>query len=868
MALAAGATLGPYEIVAPLGAGGMGEVYRARDARLGRDVAIKILPEAASRDPSRLRRLELEARAAGALNHPNVLSVYDVGVEAECPYVVSELLEGEPLHERIRRGPLPLGRAVDFAVQIARGLAAAHEKGIVHRDLKPENVFVTRDGHIKILDFGLAKLDQAEPLADRATGGLFPGSHGRSTTAGTLLGTVGYISPEQVRGEPADARSDLFSFGVILYEMLTGGPPFQRDTAVESLHAILREEPAWLSDRNPNIPPALDRVVVRCLEKSPDARFQSARDLAFHLEAISGAQDHGKTISFVGGTRKIRLRHFPWRRLAAIALVLLSLLGAFALGRRFSGPEPWRFQQVTFRRGSIQSARFGPDGQSIVYGAAWEGRPVELFLSRPESPESRPLEPRAANILSISRKGDMALLLLRGRAFARGTLARAPFGGGAPRALLEDVEWADWAPQGDALAVVRHVPTGQRLEFPIGTVLYETRGWISHARVSPRGDRVAFIDHPAAGDNRGSVQVVKPGETPQVLSDGWKSLWGLAWSPDGSEVWFTASEREAARSLYAVSLSGRQRLVNRVPLRLTLQDISPDGARVLMSQDQLRRSTLGMSKGDEHERDLSWLDYSNAKDISNDGRTLLFSEDGEAGGSSYAVYVRPMDGSPAVRLGEGKATALSPDARWVLSVRSDAIPHRLMALPTGAGEVRELPRGPIERYEWAGFFPDGRRVFFAGNERGGRTRLYVQDLPDGAPRAIGEESVSANFGSLALSPDGATIAAVSGEQTVKLFPVNGGAARRAPGVTPGDVPVQWTSDGKQLYVFRLGELPSQVTLVDMESGARTPWRTLMPADASGVLAVTRVRITPDGSAYVYTFSRILSDLFLAEKSDR
>jgi eukaryotic-like serine/threonine-protein kinase len=862
MALSAGATLGPYEIVAPLGAGGMGEVYRARDSRLGRDVAVKVLPGAAASDPGRLRRLELEARAAGALNHPNVLVVYDVGMADGCPYVVSELLEGESLFERIRGGPLPLARAVDFAVQIARGLAAAHEKGVVHRDLKPENVFVTHDGHIKILDFGLAKLDRAEPLAERATAPVFGGSRERSTTAGTLLGTVGYISPEQVRGQAADARSDLFSFGVILYEMLTGVPPFQRDSAVESLHAILREEPPWLAERNPNIPPALDRVVVRCLEKSPDARFQSARDLAFHLEAISGSAERELTTTLVG-TRRLLLRRMPWRRLLAGAAVLLALAVAFALGRRLSPGDPWSFQQLTFRRGSVQSARFGPDGTSFVYGAAWEGGPVELFHGRPETPESRALEPRAANILSISRKGEMALLLLQGRSFARGTLARAPFGGGAPRPMLDDVEWADWSPDGSSLAVVRHVASGKRLEYPLGTVLYETPAWISHVRVSPLGDRVAFIDHPVAGDNRGSVQVVAAGEQPRVLSDGWKSLWGLAWSPDGSEVWFTASEREAARSVMAVTLSGRQRLVYRIPLRLTLQDVSADGRRLLLSQDQLRRSTVGLTRGDTRERDLSWLDYTNAKDISLDGRTLLFSEDGEAGGSSYAVYVRPMDGSPAVRLGEGRATALSPDAQWALSIRAETTPHRLTALPTGVGEVRDLPAGPLERYEWAGFFANGTRVFVAGNEPGKRTRLYVQDFPAGPPRAISEEGVSANFGSLTASPDGRWIAAMGPDEVVKLYPTDGGTPRVLSGATPGEMPVQWTSDGRQVYLFRLGELPSVVTLVNVETGARTPWRTLLPSDASGVLAIVRVRTTPDGSAYVYTFSRILSDLHLA-----
>ncbi len=284
MELAAGARLGPYEIVGTVGAGGMGEVYRARDSRLGREVAIKILPAECTADAERLRRFEQEARATAALNHPNILAVYDIGRQGDAPYIVSELLEGESLRARLRNGALPARKAIEYALQIVRGLAAAHDRGIFHRDLKPENIFVTRDGHVKILDFGLAKLT----LPDMApTGNLSAPTIDSVTSRGVLLGTLGYMSPEQLRGAATDARSDLFSFGAVLYEMLSGKRAFHGDTTADTISAVLREEPPDLSATGRDVPPILERIVRHCLEKDPSARFQSARDIAFDLESLS-----------------------------------------------------------------------------------------------------------------------------------------------------------------------------------------------------------------------------------------------------------------------------------------------------------------------------------------------------------------------------------------------------------------------------------------------------------------------------------------------------------------------------------------------------------------------------------------------------
>ncbi len=859
MTLEIGSRLGPYEILGPLGGGGMGVVYRARDPRLSREVAVKVLPGSAAHDPERLHQLEREARLAGSLNHPNVLVVYDTGQQDGVPYVVSELLQGETLRARIESGTLTVRKAVEHAIGIARGLAAAHERGITHRDLKPDNVFVTRDGRVKILDFGLAR--HREVVSDGEQKTPDDSSRGDSTNPATFVGTVGYASPEQASGRPADHRSDIFALGLILYEMLAGERAFQGDTSVETLHAVLKQDPPPLTDKNPQVPPALDRLVRRCLEKDPEQRFQAARDVAFHLEDLSQASG-SVSVPRRRPSRRLKLANRAGLSLAAAAALAAA---AFYAGGRWGGEDPSpTFRRLTFRRGTVHMARFAPDGQTIVYSATWSGEAVRLHSIRAGSPEGRLLEPSFAHPLSVSSGGELALLLLHRRWEASlGTLAHAPLGGGAPREVMENVEWADWALDGKDMAVVRIAGARRRLEFPIGTTLYEPGGWLSHPRVSPRGNAVAFLDHPVFGDNRGSVMIVDHTGARRELSGPWKAVWGLAWVPSGREVWFTASDTGTARTLYAVDLQGRRRIVARLPLRLSLKDISADGRRVLVSHDTLRRSTYAGTVGGKLERDLSWHDYSNAKDLSADGRLLLFSEDGEAGGRTYAVYVRPTDGSTAIRLAEGKALALSPDARWALGVRLDLTPLRLLLLPTGAGETRTLP-APLERYDWATFLSDGARVLIAGKEPGHRARLYLQDLSGGAPKAVSPEGISAAQGGMAVSPDGGEAAAVSTDRKVYVFPLDGGEPQPYPGLEDGEVPIQWSADGKALFVLQRLDSPARVYHVERRTGRRTLWLELAPPDPGGMLGLTRVLLTRDGKTYAYTFSQMLSDLYLVE----
>jgi eukaryotic-like serine/threonine-protein kinase len=765
--------------------------------------------------------------------------------------VVTELLEGETLRERISGTALPPRKAIDYAGQVARGLAAAHDRGIVHRDLKPENLFVTRDGRVKILDFGLAKLKGIETLTDRET--RTAGDLGDPATgAGTVLGTVGYMSPEQVRAQPVDHRSDIFSFGAVLYEMLSGRRAFRGASAVETLNAILKEDPPELSVTNRNLPPALERIVGHCLEKSPEERFQSARDIAFDLDALSGQSALSVSRAGIG---------HPARWLKPVAAGLLgmaALAAAFVAGRRGGEAPIAEFKPLTFRRGTVDTARFAPDGRTIVYQARWEGGPPEIFSTQPGSPESRSLDLKDALLSGLSRSGELAVGLKRPGRPGR-TLARVPMGGGAPRDVMDNVNGADWSPDGSSLLVLRREGPRVRLEFPIGKVLYEGAGIIQAPRISPKGDRVAFTDHPFFGDARGDVAVVDLAGKKTTLSKGWEDVGGLAWTPDGREVWFTASNSGADRVLYAVTLSGRQRLVTRVPGNIILQDIASDG-RVLLSHGTNRPVIYGLVPGASKERDLTWLDYSIVAGLSADGKTMLFSEQGVAGGPQYAVYIRDTDGSPAIRLGKGNALALSPDGKWALAIDLSP-PSQLVLLPTGPGEPRTLPRHSIQEYQ-AAWWADEGRIVFAGSERGHGARLFVMDLVGGPPRAVTPEGVLAVDG--AVSPDGRYV--VGGTDTEgKVYPIAGGEPRTIPGLAPGEFPTGWSADGRTLLVRTgFGIVPARIDRLDLATGRRVLWKELGPPDLAGGRSILGISVTPDLRYYVYTYTSRLSNLYLVE----
>jgi eukaryotic-like serine/threonine-protein kinase len=857
MPLASGTRLGPYEIASPLGAGGMGEVYRARDTRLGREVAIKVLPSALSSDPERLKRFEREARSASSLSHPNIVTIYDIGSDGGVSYIAMELVNGESLRAELAAGALPVRQVLQLGAQIAEGLAKAHSAGIVHRDLKPENLMVTEDGHVKILDFGLAKLSQPESSSGNAT--IAPTVSG-ATQEGTILGTVGYMSPEQAMGEAVDYRSDQFSMGSILYEMATGRRAFQRGSAPQTLTAIIQDEPESIAEVNPKIPVPLRWIIERCLAKPPRGRYASTEDLARDLATVRDRLSEATSATSIsGGASRARRRPLLWTvatlgGLAALALALVSI----PILVRSDAPT---YHQVTFRRGTILSARFASSGQTIVYGAAWNGKPFQIFTTTLEGPDSRSLQLPDADLLSVSPTGEMAISLGRRyhRTFnAKGTLAQVSLSGGAPRPVLEDVEWADWTSDGKTLAVVREVGAKDRLECPVGRLLYETSGWISDVRVSPDGGRIAFIDHPDPIDARGSVTVSDRNGHRTSLAEVHSRLHGLAWSARGDEIWFTSGIAGGSGAIDAVSPSGKRRLVARVPGPLVVHDISRDG-RVLVGRDTFRTGIMGVAPGETVERDLSWSGGSTVRGISPDGKTLLFLETG--GVAPTPIYVGKTDGSAPVRIGEGLACGLSPDGSRVLAVMPQTNPAHLVVYPTGPGEPQNLPGGSVA-YSWGNWFPDGQRIVAAGMEPGKGRRLYLQDLAGGAARAISGEGV--HFSWDALSPDGRWIAARGPDGNIALYPVDGGPSQLIPGLKSADEPIRWSDDGRSLFSYRRGELPARVERVEVATGRRSLWRELMPQDPAGVTGIVRIRVTPDGKYYAYSVNRVLSDLYIAE----
>ena len=848
-----GKSLRSYRIESKLGAGGMGVVYKAVDTRLSRTVAIKVLSSTAL-NADRERRFAQEAKAASSLNHPNIVTIYDIDTQEvdgnPVQYIAMEFVAGETLDHLIGRKGMRVRDVLKYAIQIADALAAAHSAGIVHRDLKPSNVIVTPQGLVKILDFGLAKL--GEPGHADAFAETLHGDGSPLTEEGTILGTVAYMSPEQADGKNVDSRSDIFSFGSVLYEMATGQRAFAGGSKLSSLSAVMYKDPQPASQNATEIPPELDRILARCLKKDPARRWQTMADVKVALEEL---QDEMESSNFAVSvpapvaTRGVS-RTKMWAGVGVLAGVLLGVALAVTYEQRTSRPsEPPSFQRLTFRRGDVTSAKFAP-GDNVVYSAEWDGEPSTLFAAQPGIRESRPLSLPTARVLAISPKGEMAILL---GGEDTGTLARVAFGGGAPRPVLENVSGADWGPDGESLAVVRSVGGKFRLEYPIGTVLYENEKRPPQMpRVSADGKLVAFFDFDMeVGDY--ALCIVGPNHPKQVLSRGWRAIGALNWSPDTREVWFSGGQPGGDPALYAVTMSGQQRLVTQTGGIIVMQDVARDG-RVLLStvNSRLGISFLGPNGTT---RDLAWLDASLMYDLSNDGESIVFAELSNGQGRNSAIYLRKTDGSLAIQLGYGNRPSLSPDGKWVACIHHDADKSSLMLLPTGPGESK-FPKVDGIHFDGVEWFADNQHLLFTGNQSGHATRTWMYDLDADKATPLTAEGTRGTR----VSPDGKSFITVDPHKLL-LTPIAGGASQAIADLEPAESVVRWSGDGRYLFLQKRDAASIKISRLDLASRRRESWLTIKVPEP-GAQFLGPLALSADGKACATTFQRDLANLFL------
>jgi hypothetical protein len=849
--------LGNYEVLDKLGEGGMGEVWRARDRRLQRIVALKILPQEVAGDPSRRARFEQEARALGALNHPNIVAIYDIGEDGGRAYFVSEMVDGESLRAVLDRGPLPVRKTVEIAGQMADGMAAAHALGIVHRDLKPENVMIAKNGQVKLLDFGLAK--QNAPAAGDNTATIAMAL----SEPGMVMGTVGYMSPEQVRGESADARSDIFSFGCVLYEMAAGKRAFQARTGVETMHAILNLDPPEFDGEQAKLPPALTTIAHRCLEKRPEQRFQSAADLAFALRSISGATV--TSMQPVVATPRTARRTWVWAATALAAALAVFALGFFARDRTLHS-EAMSYHRVTFRKGYVVTARFVPHSRDIVYQASWEGGASRIYLAVQGSPESRDLEmPADSGLSAVSFQQELALLTPPIGDHGTFRLVRTSISGGQTRPLLDNVLAADWAPDGASMAVLRSVNGVTRLEYPIGTVLKDRIGWpLWMIRVSPDGEHVVYVTR-TNGSAIGMAVVDRAGKRTYLGQVAGQNASGetasLCWNAKGTEIWFRSFDPSEPGIVYAIDLKGKRRVAARLPSQVKLYDISQRGD-LLFSTGSVQEGILGKAPGSAAERDLSCLDSGQVMGISDDGRLIAANIAGEAGGETGSVYLRKTDGSPAIRAGGGQAYRLSPDGNWISGyvLHADGSRHFVLS-PTGPGEESEVKVPGLVSSSVAGWLGERRYLVFGALPEK-KWQCFVWDAGSGNVQPLCAEGDFSGFNYF-VSPDRKVVLAPGSRGEWLLYPVDGGPTQEVHGIASNEAVIGWREDNRSVYVRPNTEGADSipVSIVDNANGKRTEWKTIHPSQP--VLEIHDLHVTPDGGAYAYNYVTAQSDLYVS-----
>jgi len=841
---------GRFRLERELGGGAMSRVFVAEELSLGRLVVLKVLPPDLSHAMS-AARFEREIRLAARLQHPHIVPLLSAGEVDGTLYYSMPLVEGESLRSLLaRRRELPVGEAVRILRDVADALIYAHGESIIHRDIKPDNILLSH-GHAMVTDFGVARA-----LAEAAGAGTLTGT-------GIAVGTPAYMAPEQCVGESQlDHRADLYALGVVAYELLSGEPPFHAASFQALVAAHLTQEPVPIATARSAVPPALAEIVHRCLEKRAADRYQTASELKAALDQLpldSGSRSASRS-THTGITRRQALLG------GATAGVLGLALGRSGIVGDTAADEPVRYQRLTFRRGLIRTARFAPDYQTVLYGAAWDGDVCRVYTVRPDSSESAPLTLPPAAPLAISSSGELALSVgdhLRG-VLPYGTLARAALAGGAPREVQEEVRFADWSPDARELAVVRRSGDHDQLEFPAGTLLAEPSvagGGFSFARVSPKGDAVAAFELSERGGLVGRVVVVDRKGTLRSATREYFNVFGLAWH--GDEVWFTAAESLPLfrNTVYAMSRSGIVRLVTSIPSNVSLHDIAPDG-RMLIARTDDRSGISVIGPNDREPRDLLWLDATVIADFSRDGRLVLMTEDGVGGGPNETAYLRDSDGAPAVRLGAGRALSLSPDTRFA-TVKPRRDSTHVEIVPTGAGETSHvsIPGTSVTDARW---LPNGAELVARAQTADGRGRLYrVSARNTAAPRAVTPPDVNVGARRWALSPAGDRVA-VSSEAALRLFTTADGSLATVRGDWSDWTVLGWITSG--ILVSRDPVTSNEIHRVDPERGSSSLWTRVQLRDPTGVMTrdLSNLRTTPDGRYIGYTWHRALSDLYLVQ----
>jgi hypothetical protein len=858
----AGQSISHYRLIARFGDREC--VYKAEDTLSGRLVQLKLLPKEAAKDPKAFSRFQQTVCAIAGMNHPHIAALYDLGVWEGGPFLVTELPDGETLAQRIAQKPPRFSEVLDLCEQVADALDAAHSAGAVHGCLHPASILLTRKNQVRVQDFGLAVLTAV------ATGD-------RSTPA-----SVRCQAPEQVRGEEADARSDLFLLGVILYTMATLQAPFSGPDAESIRRAILEQEPEPPSHLNPDLPARVDEIVAKAIEKDRKLRYQVAAELRTDLRRLRRDWESERVAAARAAFTEVaaqtaltpsaapvlgRAASEPSRSRRSTALTIVAGLflagAAGAIATRFlhrsPQPLPVVLHPLTSRRGAVDSARFAPGGQTIFYAAQWDSDPPQVFSVNPGASESVPLGMHDAEVLAVSPSKELAILTgvhISAGEGIEGNLENMILAGGARQPVLSNVEAADWSPIGRSIAVVRRVDGMDRLEYPIGKVLAATHGWIGDPRFSPAGDRIAFVEHPELDEDVGSVNVVDLGGKQQQLTEDWENVRGLAWWPQGNEIWFTASRR-GGRQLYAVDLAAKVRQVMVTPGSLHLDDIAGDG-RVLISRDDVQAAAAEVAQGQKNETNLPWLSDAEFRGVSADGTAFLYEMKEPAPTASDSIYVRRIGAPAALRVGTGRALAISPDGKQVLAETTGADRH-LVILPVGEGEPVNLPMVNVT-HQWAAWLPGGKQFVFLGREQGHGLRLFIEDAAGGPPRSISPAGVGA---SAALSPDGRQAAVMGPDGKGNLYPTGGGPVPAFRGLTPADTIVGWSRYSAALYVAE-GSLPASIFRLSLVSGAKTLQWQIVPADPAGVRRLRTIIVTPDGHFCFFSYRRTLSRLYLAD----